>query len=847
MHPSVEIDLKQNRLLVNGQPFVMLGAEIHYFRLEPEVWEDRIRRAADGGVNTIASYMPWFWHEPAEGRIDLDGHSHPGRNLRRFLDLAAGRGLKLFARPGPFVNAELRLGGMPEWLFRDHPETLSRRSDGAIVPGRPIPAEGEPVYRGFVRRWYDAVVPLLAEYDASRGGPLILFQPDNELSAAWSFGLLNSLYDPTVLTDHWPQWLRERYGNDLSALSASHEIRYGAFGEVAPPRAFPETAGQRRLCLDWTDFKRAFFAEWGATLAGWARTLGIRVPIVFNEPVAGYYGHGDHAGFGAVLKARGVTGFTACHTYSDRILDLDGITGVAMGVELVKSSPLGGPAMSVELNTAWFMSRLARSEINWDTLLRLGLGRGLTGFSVYVYAAATASRSDTIEGPGYYAGTCLTRSGEPSWGWHAVKRFYTFADAWKAELTEAADALSVTLATTPGQRQLDFLGAPWHPADTAKTTGRAAAPGGLAFDAEPVLEQAGKVTGHDWLDGYEGVSKQTTAPETGVWHRTREAMVMLHRLNRGWRMLDLVHPNRDPGGGLLLVPCVGALEAEAIGYLLRHLDDGGACLFFPTLPFYDLEGRPDDRLARRLGVGFDGLVRPAGGRPLDYGTREIACADGLSLGLDGWFWRHAFPAGSEILASFEGQPLAARLPGSGGRVLLAGFDMRYVGDETLMLWESLLECAGAGAAGFRIEGNWLLGLLRRGAAATFLTLANVAGRHGASRISVSLRDGRTVAFEAELLPNAARCLLLDVPLADSNRLLYTSSELTPVGGDRTRFLAAGCPGTAGAIAFDRAVSLVINGRKRTTRRRDGAFVADYVHGSAPAEIVLAAPGSGRGR
>ena len=94
MHPSVEIDLKQNRLLVNGQPFVMLGAEIHYFRLEPEIWEDRIRRAADGGVNTIASYMPWFWHEPAEGRIDLDGHSHPGRNLRRFLDLALPRSLR---------------------------------------------------------------------------------------------------------------------------------------------------------------------------------------------------------------------------------------------------------------------------------------------------------------------------------------------------------------------------------------------------------------------------------------------------------------------------------------------------------------------------------------------------------------------------------------------------------------------------------------------------------------------------------------------------------------------------------------------------------------------------------
>ena len=150
----------------------------------------------DGGLNTVSSYMPWYWHEPEEGQVDLDGRTRPEMSLRLFMDLVAETGLKLIARPGPFVNSELRCGGFPEWLFRDYPATLSRRSDGQIATGRPIPAEGEPIYRRFVRQWYRRIVPLLAEYDIHNGGPVILFQPDNELSAAWSYGLLNSLYDP---------------------------------------------------------------------------------------------------------------------------------------------------------------------------------------------------------------------------------------------------------------------------------------------------------------------------------------------------------------------------------------------------------------------------------------------------------------------------------------------------------------------------------------------------------------------------------------------------------------------------------------------------------------------------
>jgi len=272
-------------LVINGKPFYLCGGEIQYFRLPRRVWRDRLQQAIEGGVNTVSSYLPWYWHEAKEGKFDFTGHTCPERHLRAFLDLVAELELKFIARPGPFINSELRWGGFPEWLFRDHPETMSRRGDGRIAPGRPLPAEGEPLYRQYVRNWYSQINPLLADYQIQKGGPIILYQPDNELSAAWSFGLLNSLYDPEILTVHWPSWLRQTYGR-LDSINERYGQRYRSFQDIPPPRAFPATPAEKLKCLDWLNFKRRFFADWGVTMARWAQEDGISLPIIFNEPVA---------------------------------------------------------------------------------------------------------------------------------------------------------------------------------------------------------------------------------------------------------------------------------------------------------------------------------------------------------------------------------------------------------------------------------------------------------------------------------------------------------------------------------------------------------------------------------
>ena len=82
----------------------------------------------------MASYIPWLFHELADGTFDLTGRTRPERDLGAFIDLCAERGLTFFARPGPFVMAELKNEGLPYRLYADHPEIIPVGWDGRRRP-----------------------------------------------------------------------------------------------------------------------------------------------------------------------------------------------------------------------------------------------------------------------------------------------------------------------------------------------------------------------------------------------------------------------------------------------------------------------------------------------------------------------------------------------------------------------------------------------------------------------------------------------------------------------------------------------------------------------------------------
>jgi beta-galactosidase len=119
-------EIGEQDFLLDGEPLQLVSGALHYFRVHPDLWADRIRKARLMGLNAIETYVPWNFHAPSRGEFRTTGRY----DLGRFLDLVDAEGLRVIVRPGPYICAEWDGGGLPAWLFADD------GGRGAAGPGR---------------------------------------------------------------------------------------------------------------------------------------------------------------------------------------------------------------------------------------------------------------------------------------------------------------------------------------------------------------------------------------------------------------------------------------------------------------------------------------------------------------------------------------------------------------------------------------------------------------------------------------------------------------------------------------------------------------------------------------
>ena len=48
----------KDTFLLNGKPFQIISGSIHYFRVVPEYWQDRLEKLKNMGCNTVETYIP---------------------------------------------------------------------------------------------------------------------------------------------------------------------------------------------------------------------------------------------------------------------------------------------------------------------------------------------------------------------------------------------------------------------------------------------------------------------------------------------------------------------------------------------------------------------------------------------------------------------------------------------------------------------------------------------------------------------------------------------------------------------------------------------------------------------
>ena len=230
-------------ILRDGVAHRILAGSIHYFRVHPDLWEDRLRRLAAMGANTVDTYVAWNFHERVEGDIRFDGW----RDVERFIQLAGEVGLDVFLRPSPYICAEWSNGGIPFWV------------SGRVAALRTSDAD----FLAAVDAWYDELIPRLVPLQASHGGPIVAIQVENEYG---SFGS-----DAAYLA-HLSEGLRRRgmvemltTADGITPDMIAHGSVPGAmttftFGTGVPVAAALRREGEALMC---SELWGGWFAHWG--------------------------------------------------------------------------------------------------------------------------------------------------------------------------------------------------------------------------------------------------------------------------------------------------------------------------------------------------------------------------------------------------------------------------------------------------------------------------------------------------------------------------------------------------------------------------------------------------------
>lgn len=154
-------EMRNKQFLIDGQPTLLIAGEMHFGRVLPEDFETRIRQAKAMGLNTLSFYLFWNRSEPREGVFDFTGVN----DVRRMLKLCQDNGLWVLLRPGPYCCAEVDYGGIPWWTAK-YPDVKIRTND--------------PKYVEWSRRYIEAVYKQVADFQVTKGGPLLMVQMENE-------------------------------------------------------------------------------------------------------------------------------------------------------------------------------------------------------------------------------------------------------------------------------------------------------------------------------------------------------------------------------------------------------------------------------------------------------------------------------------------------------------------------------------------------------------------------------------------------------------------------------------------------------------------------------------------
>ena len=157
-------EIKGGQFLLDGKAVSLHSGEMHYSRIPHQYWRHRLQMMKAMGLNTVATYVFWNFHEPEPGKWDFSGD----RNLAEYIRIAGEEGMMVILRPGPYVCAEWEFGGYPWWL--QNVEGMEIRRDN-------------PTFLHYTELYFKRLFQEVGNLQITKGGPIIMVQVENEFGS----------------------------------------------------------------------------------------------------------------------------------------------------------------------------------------------------------------------------------------------------------------------------------------------------------------------------------------------------------------------------------------------------------------------------------------------------------------------------------------------------------------------------------------------------------------------------------------------------------------------------------------------------------------------------------------
>jgi beta-galactosidase len=633
-------------LYFDGEPFYLWSGELPYYRFSPELWGPRLDAARDAGVLFITAYVPWNLHEYAEGRFDFTGSSGDGRrNLVGFIEQISRRGMYFIPKPGPFICAEVRHGGIPDWLTARHPEVAMRDERDRVVrfrqDGTPLPDQLNRTYVEYVRRWYTRLYQEVIAGRQYGRGPIVALQVENELLYSTS-ALANPFswgYTEAV-QGLYRDWLRSSY-QDIGRYNREHGTRYEGFSAASAPKSRDwhfSSPAQWLAFQDWVRFKEWYGAAVLKEYAGILTGLGVKVPLYHN---AGMLEDQAPMAFAPLAQELwlGVNFWLPRHPLNSFSSYVQGVRRLKQ----LKGSQPDRPSIVPELNWGWGTP----GEFDFLARYTMPFSRGSN-----VYVLADSLHAGRFEGRPYstirqpYPGDApIDSRGNPRPSYWLLARLIGFTRSEGAGLAEALPPASIALGSY------------------------------LPYNAPALYTEFSRVRQSELAKVYSSaIAANAFLQQFMEGFISRDAEYRIVDLQRsGSRELA--------ASGLLIVLSQEVMDAATQALLVWYVLQGGTLVLLPTVPSLDLELQPATVLRDALLPGlswrqekpargserlyFEGYEGPVQGRP------PTQVLSGL-------------PAGSRVLGrTGSGEPVALEKAAGRGRLILLA---AYASDPDFYLW-----------------------------------------------------------------------------------------------------------------------------------------------------------------